>query len=311
MRLPHLCACLSLLAPLPAWAADSKSPAPLKPCTIYSATSGSFFDLNALSVQPPKEGKKAHKDDRTESWHAKGYDYQTNFTLNFCAPVVEDLDDVVGVDNDAWRNPPLRSLSPPPGNPVPLTPRTRPTNNLPTPSSAAANSSSTTRTAPPAPPPPTAPPPQRKSTLISFLCDRDPLAAKASIAFVGASPDACTYVFEVRSMAACGGVGAAQQTLGPGAVFGVIALIAVAVYLVGGCVYQRNVMHQRGWRQLPNYAIWAGVGAFVRDVFIIATSACARLVPRRRGYSQLSGGRGRSSDDENRLIDQLDEDWDD
>ncbi|SLM37336.1 Mannose-6-phosphate receptor binding domain [Lasallia pustulata] len=205
MRLPHLCACLSLLAPLPAWAADSKSPAPLKPCTIYSATSGSFFDLNALSVQPPKEGKKAHKDDRTESWHAKGYDYQTNFTLNFCAPVVEDLDDVVGVDNDAWRN----------------------------------------------------------------------------------------------------------QTLGPGAVFGVIALIAVAVYLVGGCVYQRNVMHQRGWRQLPNYAIWAGVGAFVRDVFIIATSACARLVPRRRGYSQLSGGRGRSSDDENRLIDQLDEDWDD
>ena len=126
------------------------------------------------------------------------------------------------------------------------------------------------------------------------------------------------------------------------------ALIAVAVYLVGGCVYQRNVMHQRGWRQLPNYAIWAGIGSFVKvfvltspgllrrlsalrggrgwqgresspgsqpsslqDVFIIATSTCARLVPRRRGYNQLTAGRGRSSDDENRLIDQLDEDWDD
>ena len=48
-----------------------------------------------------------------------------------------------------------------------------------------------------------------------------------------------------------------------------------------------------------------------QDVFIIATSACARLVPRRRGYNQLPAGRGRSSDDENRLIDQLDEDWDD
>lgn len=50
-----------------------------------------------------------------------------------------------------------------------------------------------------------------------------------------------------------------------------------------------------------------------QDVFIIATSTCARLVPRRRGYNQLSTGtgRGRSSDDENRLIDQLDEDWDD
>ena len=56
-------------------------------------------------MQPPtKEGKKAHKDDRTESWHAKGYDYQTNFTLNFCAPVVEELRDVVGVDEGLWRN---------------------------------------------------------------------------------------------------------------------------------------------------------------------------------------------------------------
>lgn len=62
----------------------------------------------------------------------------------------------------------------------------------------------------------------RKSTLISLLCDRDPLAPKASISFVGASPDACTYFFELRSMAACGGVSEAQQTLGPAGVFGVM-----------------------------------------------------------------------------------------
>jgi cation-dependent mannose-6-phosphate receptor len=41
-------------------------------------------------------------------------------------------------------------------------------------------------------------------------------------------------------------------------------MIAVLVYLVGGCVYQRTVMHQRGWRQLPNYQMWAGVGGFLR-----------------------------------------------
>ena len=62
----------------------------------------------------------------------------------------------------------------------------------------------------------------RKSTLISLLCDRDPLAPKASISFVGASPDACTYFFEVRSISACGGVSSAQQTLGPAGVFGVM-----------------------------------------------------------------------------------------
>ena len=64
-------------------------------------------------------------------------------------------------------------------------------------------------------------------------------------------------------MAACGGVIEAQQSLGPGGVFGVIALIAAAVYVLGGIAYQRTVMHQRGWRQLPNYNLWAGIFGFV------------------------------------------------
>ena len=124
---------------------------------------------------------------------------------------------------------------------------------------------------------------RRKSALISLLCDRDPLAPKASVAFVGASPDDCSYFFELRSQYACGGVSVAQQTLGPAGVFGVMlvwlysiangidfanlrirALIAILVYLVGGCVYQRTVMHARGWRQLPNYSMWAGIGSFIK-----------------------------------------------
>ena len=57
-----------------------------------------------------------------------------------------------------------------------------------------------------------------------------------------------------------------------------------------------------------------------QDMFIIATSSCTRLFPSRRGYSRVSPGgarydntrRGRQdSEDENRLIDQLDEEWDD
>ena len=106
-------------------------------------------------------------------------------------------------------------------------------------------------------------PKRRKSTLISFICDRDSLAPKAHLSFLGASPDECTYFFEARSMAACGGVIDPQQSLGPGGVFGVIFLIAAAVYLLGGVAYQRTVMHQRGWRQLPNYNLWAGIFGFV------------------------------------------------
>lgn len=63
---------------------------------------------------------------------------------------------------------------------------------------------------------------RRKSTIISFLCERDSLAPKAHLSFVGASEDECTYFFEAKAMAACGGVSQVQQPLGPGGVFGVM-----------------------------------------------------------------------------------------
>jgi cation-dependent mannose-6-phosphate receptor len=84
-------------------ASDDKNTKPLDPCTIASA-SGSFFDLRPLSIAPPIDGKKPAKGEKTASWHAKGYDYKSNFTLNICAPVVEELDDVVGIDSKLWSN---------------------------------------------------------------------------------------------------------------------------------------------------------------------------------------------------------------
>lgn len=52
-----------------------------------------------------------------------------------------------------------------------------------------------------------------------------------------------------------------------------------------------------------------------QDLIVIFTSSCARVLPRRQGYNHLPshgrGGRGSRADDENRLIDQLDEEWDD
>ena len=65
-------------------------------------------------------------------------------------------------------------------------------------------------------------PERRKSTLISLLCERDALAPKATLAFVGASPDECAYFFELRSPHACGGVSESKQALGPGSVFGIM-----------------------------------------------------------------------------------------
>ena len=87
---------------LTAASASSSSDEKSRPCTIRSTTTGKFFDLTPISITQQKSSKK--DDEPLASWHARGHDYPANFTLNFCAPVVEELRDVVGVEEDRWQN---------------------------------------------------------------------------------------------------------------------------------------------------------------------------------------------------------------
>lgn len=105
---------------------------------------------------------------------------------------------------------------------------------------------------------------RRKSALISFHCEKDPVITQTPPTFVGTDPDECAYFFEIRSVHACGGSEPTKQGVGPGAVFTIIGVIAILVYFLGGVFYQRNVAHARGWRQLPNYSMWAGIGSFIK-----------------------------------------------
>ncbi|KAL2360090.1 hypothetical protein RJZ56_007048 [Blastomyces dermatitidis] len=377
-----------------------------KPCTISSPTTGAYFDLNTIALSPPeiKDGKKVRHKDREESWHARGYDYPANFSLNICAPVIENLSDVVGVEDSKWAN--VSAFYTLDGKTYSIGHQASElvfrgrrlvlnyTDGSPCPGPTSSNVSRFEIIDDGTPkkdkehgqddkekddkekdkggdretgdrdkddgkkdgnsghePVHSS---RRKSTLISFLCDRDLVSPAASVTFVG-TLDSCTYFFEVRSAAACGGVARTEGGLGPAGVFGVIALIAIAVYILGGCAYQRTVMHQRGWRQCPNYSMWAGAGSFVRDLFIILFTSLSRCFRSSNfksptGYSRFSngnhsvnnndrrggglvgaiggwrdgsggrggggtngGGRGRRADveEENRLIDQLDEEWDD
>ncbi|KAF7504674.1 hypothetical protein GJ744_001955 [Endocarpon pusillum] len=394
---------LTLLPPLlpSTVAADSKPAAKPKPCTIHSPSTGSYYDLRPLDLslqQQQQSGAGSNsksKDSRTDSWHAKGYDYAANFSLNICGPVIETLQDVDGVPAARWKNVSAfyrlaskthsigqmnselvfrgRSLvlnytggSPCPeldedGNPAKEAKSSN--NNLrarkiiddddddndnnddPPSRSKQPKSSSSKR---------------RKSSLISLHCDRSPtLSTHPSLSFIGTT-DHCVYAFEARSRYFCGGATASSDepgSMGPGGIFGVIIVIALLAYLVGGCAYQRIVMRQRGWKQCPNYAVWSGIVEFVKDIFTILFSTCTRHLPsfgrafnsrgrsgggRSAGYHRVGAnanangsavvgagrtgagtgmGRGRvtvntaaaAEDDaeENRLIDQLDEEWDD
>lgn len=85
---------------------SSDSEDALSPCVAHSPLTGLYYDLSAISLHPPelKDGERLHKGDRNESWHARGHDYPSNFTLNICDPVIEDVKDVVGVEESRWAN---------------------------------------------------------------------------------------------------------------------------------------------------------------------------------------------------------------
>jgi cation-dependent mannose-6-phosphate receptor len=99
---------LLVLSPLLTFASPAPKSVPSpKPCTLHSPTTGSYFDLSTISLSPPSN-KGSHKsDERTTSWHARGYDYGADFMLNICAPVIEDLAEmggVKGVEEGRWAN---------------------------------------------------------------------------------------------------------------------------------------------------------------------------------------------------------------
>lgn len=114
---------------------------------------------------------------------------------------------------------------------------------------------------------------RRKSATISLLCDHDP-DTQTTASFVGTDPDECAYFFELRSQHACPSAAPHKPgSVGPGSVFAIILVIAILVYVFGGIFYQRTVAHARGWRQLPNYSLWAGIWGFVS---VSSPSQCER-----------------------------------
>lgn len=316
----------------------SKATAVATPC-VATSTSGAFYDLRDDIASPMKEGEKerAHKGPIEDYTYAKPHDWPYNFTMNICAPAVKTVKDVVGVEKAQWKNisayyeaggktyslgqsnttlVPRGSqlvLRYSGGSPCALH-KSKDKRQLHS-GASYKDSDHETETPKVSDSAKDEGPVRRKSAIISFRCDREIGSTQARLSFIEADEDECTYFFSMLSQHACAKTEPHKPgSVGPGSVFGIIFFVAVAVYLLGGVFYQRTVAHARGWRQLPNYSLWSGIGGFIQDFFVIMTSSCARFLPGRRGYGRLSvspTGRNRNRDDENRLIDQLDEEWDD
>jgi cation-dependent mannose-6-phosphate receptor len=204
-------------------------------CSAVHPLTNGFFDLSDLS-SVGKEGVIA--------WIAKGYDYNRNFTLGVCSSPLKpnvDLNNNFNGRNGAVLNSSevggyytdeegqrfsIGNFNSTPvfrGKKLTLTYH----NGSYCPNGI-----------------------DRKSTILSFTCDRE-ILQKAQVSFVGVLHD-CDYFFDVRTVDACP-TAHKDEGLGVIWIFVFILLAALFVYTSGGFLYKRIVLNRRGWRQLPTY----------------------------------------------------------
>ncbi|XP_061633495.1 cation-dependent mannose-6-phosphate receptor [Phyllopteryx taeniolatus] len=72
----------------------------------------------------------------------------------------------------------------------------------------------------------------------------------------------CFYQFKLESSAVCPPL---EYKLSAGSIVLIVAFCLVAVYLIGGFLYQRLIVGAKGVEQFPNYAFWADVGNLSAD----------------------------------------------
>ncbi|OAQ61203.1 mannose-6-phosphate receptor, binding protein [Pochonia chlamydosporia 170] len=245
-------------------------------CTATASSgTGGFFDLRPDTAHPADKGK--HKTGITKDYHSRGYDYGKNFTMNICGAVVDPVTDVMGVSKSQWANVSayymshgsIYSIGSESMNLVSrgrklvlqytggsLCGNTKSNKSGRSPSSYSAaydhgNKESNSKSQPheieTLKDEKEEKSSRRKSTTISFLCDRDPTSSQASISFVGVDEDECSYFFEARSIHACAQAEPHKPgSVGPGSVFGIILVIAFLVicsslhFLLAHGVYQAD-----------------------------------------------------------------------
>nr|XP_046255224.1 cation-dependent mannose-6-phosphate receptor [Scatophagus argus] len=93
----------------------------------------------------------------------------------------------------------------------------------------------------------------------------------------------CFYLFELDSSAVCPAI---ESKLSAGSIILIIGLCLVAVYLIGGFLYQRLIVGAKGMDQFPNYAFWVEVGNLSADgCDFVCRSRSRNEAPAYRGVS--------------------------
>lgn len=99
---------------------------------------------------------------------------------------------------------------------------------------------------------------EKRRAIVMFSCDRKSDKGQLTMIKEDNNHDVdCYYLFELRSSVLCSVV---QSHISTGTIIIIIGICLLAVYLIGGFLYQRLVVGAKGMEQFPNYAFWVEFG---------------------------------------------------
>ncbi|KAM6309710.1 cation-dependent mannose-6-phosphate receptor [Podargus strigoides] len=104
---------------------------------------------------------------------------------------------------------------------------------------------------------------EKRKAVIMISCKRGVAASAFSIVSEEREKEQeCFYLFEMDSSVACP---AEDSHLSVGSILLITFASLVAVYIIGGFLYQRLVVGAKGMEQFPHFAFWQDLGNLVAD----------------------------------------------
>ncbi|XP_039973545.1 cation-dependent mannose-6-phosphate receptor [Xiphias gladius] len=101
---------------------------------------------------------------------------------------------------------------------------------------------------------------EKKKATVMIFCNRR--MDMGQLELVLEDREDCFYQFKLDSSAVCPGL---QSKLSTGSILLIIGFSLLAVYLIGGFLYQRLIVGAKGMEQIPNYAFWVEAGNLTAD----------------------------------------------
>lgn len=118
---------------------------------------------------------------------------------------------------------------------------------------------------------------EKRRAVIMISCNRHTLAANFNpVSEERGKIQDCFYLFEMDSSLACS---AETSHLSVGAILLITFASLVAVYIIGGFLYQRLVVGAKGMEQFPHLAFWQDFGNLVADGCDFVCRSKPRNVP--------------------------------